>query len=505
MTLSYSLVTVAALLVVELVMMVLLMSYFVRNFDLTPENMIASLRSEWTPQMQKYFSEDPPDIDGARAYLEEVQGAALSTRPLFILGNLQLEMKPRDFLSFYYLLNDRTLVDVIPHGIVPEEQLGIKFPYDYLPGLRNPLQAALRGVEDQNLLYENVQPGNRIVGAIPVFRYDPTSIETQFDSTGKTFMDVERNLVGVIVFTTKHFPREFLPINELITYIGRSLLIFTFFAGILGSAFGMVTAGGVTKRLTKVSQAAHDWSRGDFSVTVRDINNDEIGKLTHDLNSMAEQLENLLDRRLELTVYEERSRLARDLHDSVKQQAFAASAQLGAAKMHFEHHPEQAYIHLIEAESLVGRVRQELTDLIQELRPIEMKGKGLIPAVEEYANQWCRRNSIDIETHVRGERSLPLEVEKSLFRIIQEALANILWHSQAKKVNLVFNFRSDFLFLSIRDDGNGFNPDKVHNQGMGLKFMQERAELIDGEFIIDSQVDKGTKIIIKVPYRPLEM
>ena len=314
-------------------------------------------------------------------------------------------------------------------------------------------------------------------------------------------MDVERKLVGVIVFTTKRFPWEFLPIGDVMIYIGRSLLIFTSFAGILGSIFGMLTASGMTKRLTKVSEAAHDWSHGDFSVIIRDKRDDELGKLTQDLNSMAEQLENLLDRRQELSILEERNRLARDLHDSVKQQTFAASAQLGAARSHLINNPEAAYQHLKEGEILIGRVRQELTDLIQELRPIEMKGKGLIPTVREYICDWERRNDIDISIHVRGERALPVVVEKSLFRILQEALANVCWHSKATKVDIVFNYRPDFLLLTIRDDGQGFVPGETRASGVGLKSMKERANILGSEFRIDSKPNHGTRISLKYPYK----
>ena len=220
---------------------------------------------------------------------------------------------------------------------------------------------------------------------------------------------------------------------------------------------------------------------------------------------MAEQLENLLDRRLEISVLEERNRLARDLHDSVKQQAFAASAQLAAAKARIDSDPERALAHMNEAEILIGKVRQELTNLIQELRPVAMKGKGLIVAVKDYAEDWCNRYNIEISTHVRGERAIPLEAEKSIFRIIQEALANVAWHSRAAKVDLVFNFRTDFLLLTIRDDGEGFILEQPRKSGMGLKSMKERAELIGGELVIDSRLGVGTKIRLKYPYQKLEI
>ena len=504
MTLSYSLVTIGALLVAEIILVVIIMSYFVLNIDLTPETLITNLTAEWTPQIQEFLSQNPPDVDGVRAYLEDVQGSEIETKPLLIFGNLELKMKVQDFLNFYYLLVDRTVVAAIPHGIIPDEELGTELPFDYLPGLEEPFRAALRGVEEQDQLYATVEPGQRIVGAIPVFRNETPLAETP-PLSSKPVIEVERNLVGVIVFTTKRFPWEFLPISEVAVYIARSLLIFTLFAGIIGSIFGLLTAKGLTRRISNVSEAAHSWARGDFSVMVRDTVNDDIGRLTNDLNSMAEQLENMLDRRLELTVLEERNRLARDLHDSVKQQTFAASAQLGAAKAHFQNNPKQALYHLEEAEILIGQVRQELTDLIQELRPVEMKGKGLLPAIEEYADNWSKRNHIDLNMNIRGERSLPLNVEKSLFRITQEALANVAWHSHASKVDIVFNFRSDFLLLTIRDDGDGFIVDQPRKQGMGLHSMQERAELISGELIIDSRINMGTKIILKYPYQKLEL
>jgi two-component system, NarL family, sensor histidine kinase LiaS len=504
LTLSYSIVTIGALLVVELVVVVFLMLFFVNNIDLTPENLIANLREEWTPMMQQFFSSEPPDVDGARAYLEDVQGTVISTRPLLIFGNLQLQMKVEDFLHFYYLLNDRTLVYAIPHGIVPEEDLGQVIPFDYLPGLSNPLRAAMQGIEDQNELYEMVEPGNRIVGAIPIFRFEPTDIDILYE-TQDTLMDVERNLVGVVVFTTKHFPWQFLPFGNLMIYIGRSLLVFTLFAGLLGSVFGLLTANSLTRRLTRVSKAAHDWSRGNFSVSIRDTSNDEIGKLTDDLNIMAEQLETLMDRRQELSVLEERNRLARDLHDSVKQQAFAASAQLGAAKAHFEQQPDQAFSHLLEADLLIGNVRQELTELIQELRPVEIKGKGLISAVEEYANDWRRRNNIEVNMQIWGERSLPLDVEKCVFRIIQEALANVLWHSNADQVDIVLDYWSDSFVLRIKDNGKGFDYRNNECEGMGLKFMCERAALIGGELDINSTPGHGTEIILKYPYKLSEL
>jgi signal transduction histidine kinase len=506
LTFSYSLVTIGALLVMEIILMVGLMSYFISNIDLSPETIISNLRAEWTPKVQEFFSEEPPNISEFREYLNDVQGTSISTRPLVIFGNLELEMNAQDFLNFYYLLDDRTLVDAIPQDIVTEDMIGKEFPQEFLPGLEKHLSAALDGVKNEDLLYSKIDPGNRIVGAIPVFRYESGTADPVDKSIHQEpVLEAQRKVAGVIVFATKRFPWGFLPIGQVMLYIVRSLLIFTLFAGFLGSIFGMLTANNLTQRLKRVSQAAHDWSQGDFSVSIRDKTNDEIGKLADDLNKMAEQLENLLDRRMELTLLEERNRLARELHDSVKQQAFAASAQIAAAKSHFRHDPDLALQHFQEADDLICKVREELTDLIQELRPVEMKGKGLIPAVKEHVNGWQRRNKIETTIRVRGERSLPVDVEKCIFRVIQEALANVAWHSEAKNVKIFFKFNIDELVLTVMDDGKGFNLEEGRKEGLGLNSMCERTTLIGGTLEIQSDVNSGTRIILKYPYQKMEI
>ena len=95
--------------------------------------------------------------------------------------------------------------------------------------------------------------------------------------------------------------------------------------------FGSLTAKRMVDRLKHLEQAANAWSRGDFSVFIDDPTGDEISQLAHHLNNMAEQLQDLLKRRQAMAISEERNRLARDLHDSAKQQALAASFQLGTA------------------------------------------------------------------------------------------------------------------------------------------------------------------------------
>ena len=122
------------------------------------------------------------------------------------------------------------------------------------------------------------------------------------------------------------------------------------------------------------------------------------------------------------------------LHDSVKQQSFAAAAQISAAKTLLKRNPEAAETHIQEAERLTYDLRQELTNLIQELRPAALEGKGLARAVREYAADWSQQNGIPLDVRVQGERALSLEIEQAVYRMVQEALSNIARHSQASSV-----------------------------------------------------------------------
>jgi NarL family two-component system sensor histidine kinase LiaS len=263
--------------------------------------------------------------------------------------------------------------------------------------------------------------------------------------------------------------------------------------------FGSWTARGLAGRLKKVLDSTQAWSRGDFTAYVDDVSGDELGRMAQGLNNMAAKLANLLEERHKISVMEERNRLARDLHDSVKQQAFAASAQLGAARLHFEPDPQEAEVHLLEAEKLLNEVRHELTDLIQELRPVALEGRGLVAAVQEYANDCANQNEIDITVLVKGDRRLPLDVEQDIFRILQGALSNVVRHSAATKADVHLNFDLTSFTLIVSDDGRGFDATQDFS-GLGIRSIRERVEMMNGSLKLESREGQGTTITVKCIY-----
>ena len=206
----------------------------------------------------------------------------------------------------------------------------------------------------------------------------------------------------------------------------------------------------------------------------------------------------LFEQTKDLAVMEERNRLARDLHDSAKQKAFAALAQLGTARGILNGNGNSVSIHLNEAENLVSDVIQELTFLIQEIYPIALQEKGLANTLREHIFEWENRNDTKVQFSTRDERRLPLEVEQAIYRVTQEAMANVARHSQAKREDLSLVYADDSLQLSLSDDGQGFDVDaKPH--GMGLRSIRERVSSVHGTVQIQSAPGQGTRLIVQVP------
>lgn len=481
--LSYTVVTVAALLVVELLLIIGGLSYFVLNSRLTPRLIIEDISSNLVPVIREKMTESPNSIKQELVWVNRLGSIETGkSNPISLLGGIQLDMKVESQMDMYLIGSDGILIETLPRTLLDQDSIGKTFDFDLVPGLNEIFSAAQSGVKNYRRLYTISSNDFKMLAAVPVFNKD------------------ESQVLGVLVVSTKSLPWSLLSLKDIAKQIGYSVLFFTFIAGVMGALFGALTARGLVRRLGKLSESATAWSKGDFSVYVDDSEGDELGNLARDLNRMAQRLEMLLDKRQEMSVLEERNRLARDLHDSAKQQAFAASAQLGAARALFSKDPHAAESHLKEAEILVDEVRQELNHLIQELRPVSTKGAGLTSMIKEYVTEWEKQNNIETDFRVYNEQALPLEIEQTLFRIAQEALANIARHSKAENVEIILSYDTDWLALVITDDGIGFECEKKQS-GLGLRSMHERAELLNGFLIVDSIPWGGTTVTARCPYQ----
>jgi ligand-binding sensor domain-containing protein/signal transduction histidine kinase len=237
---------------------------------------------------------------------------------------------------------------------------------------------------------------------------------------------------------------------------------------------------------------------GGYRLRIRSIEEHK-QELERQVLERTREIERLFEQMKELAIVEERNRLARELHDSAKQKAFAALAQIGAANGLIQRdNVSAAQIHINEAEDLVHDVIQELTFLIQEMYPMALKEKGLVVTLREYVFEWENRNDIKTSLRVEGEEQLPLKTEQALYRITQEALANIARHSHANHVSIALLYNVGKVSLTIEDDGCGFDMAQKP-KGVGLRSIKERAESIGGQIIIESNTDKGTRIEVSIP------
>jgi signal transduction histidine kinase len=118
--------------------------------------------------------------------------------------------------------------------------------------------------------------------------------------------------------------------------------------------------------------------------------------------------------------------------------------------------------------------------------------------LQEYTTDWSRRMGIGVDVHIQGERTTPLEIEEALFRVMQEALANIARHSDAEKVEVQVAWRGGQISLAIEDNGKGFETTHVEGKGLGLANMRERVERLDGTLTISSSPG-GTRVEACIP------
>jgi Signal transduction histidine kinase len=230
---------------------------------------------------------------------------------------------------------------------------------------------------------------------------------------------------------------------------------------------------------------------GFFGSTIQEVERerDHNQRLVEELQSAQQKLR-------DLAVIEERNRLARDLHDSVKQQVFAISMQLGAARALLDKE-NQAYGPVAEAERLARQAGAELTTLIRELRPAGLESKTLAEALQEYVTAWSRQNGIAADLKIDHGVSLPLPGDETLFRVTQEALANVARHSNARHVTVELANQDDEIVLRIEDDGVGFDLSQVE-RGVGLDSMRERLETVGGHLNVSSGTSSGTRIVAAV-------
>jgi signal transduction histidine kinase len=270
----------------------------------------------------------------------------------------------------------------------------------------------------------------------------------------------------------------------------------------VGTLFGLLTTRGVVKRLRRLAGSTTSVADGDFNQHLVPGSSDELGRLEHNFNEMSARLLTAVNRERMLADQgarqAERSRISRELHDSISQDLFSIS--LLAAGLEKALPPDSGVsreVHaLVETAEATNR---EMRALLLELRPATLEERGLVPALEELASNYSSRLGIKVDTDLEP-MSLAPATELAALRIAQEGLANAVKHAQATSIRLGLHSRNGHADVTISDDGTGFDPAaNGFGEGLGLRLMRERVEELGGSMSIDSKPGEGTVVSASIP------
>jgi signal transduction histidine kinase len=320
----------------------------------------------------------------------------------------------------------------------------------------------------------------------------------------------------------------------------RRILIAAPIVAALAFLFAWGAARSLKQPIAVLTGAAEQIAGGDLSRTIPPLGEDEVGRLgrsletmraalaeafererraqeelegrvadrTRDLTALTRELRDRDERRARLLAKfiraqeEERKRIARELHDETCQTVATLSVAADAA---LARPPVPDRGRLLEMKALADRALSEVHRVIYDLRPSVLDDLGLASAVRWHADRYLTPLGIAFRCELEGlEERLPVEIETAVFRVVQEALTNVVRHAQAETVLIQMAREGPRLVIEVEDDGRGFDPASVatpesSGRGLGLLGIRERVELLGGQVTIDSTPGQGTRLAVSVP------
>ncbi len=269
----------------------------------------------------------------------------------------------------------------------------------------------------------------------------------------------------------------------------------------------------IARPLQALGRQAERVAWGDFEATAAPVGGvEEIEDLRRTLDQMARRIQRyqrgMHDYIAAITQgqEEERKRLARELHDDTAQALIALNQQMEIAQKTLHTDPARAAERLVEVRGMLAETLDGVRRFSRDLRPIYLEDLGFLPALEMLTREADQEESLAVRLTVLGAaRRLPPDLEMAAYRIVQEALNNVVQHARAHQAWVRVTFEAEHLMLSLGDDGQGFEapdlPDALARRGhFGLMGIQERAFLYGGQMSIRSVPGEGTEVTVHIPY-----
>jgi signal transduction histidine kinase len=279
-------------------------------------------------------------------------------------------------------------------------------------------------------------------------------------------------------------------------------LVVLFLLGPVGAMFGLLSTGRLIRRIRQLSEGTSQMAGGDLRVRIPVSGGDEVGRLEQSFNTMAGRLEQAVAEQSAAAGAEarraERVRIARELHDSISQELFSVSlVAAGIRKALGPGAPLRA-----EAESMersLARTMREMRALLLELRPVELEDAGLAEALGQLCRAYEVRLGIPFTTSLDP---VPLDApaEHAVLRVVQEAVGNAVRHGEPSSIEVRLAAADGRVEATVRDDGRGFDPHTVGGRhGLGLDLMRERLREVGGSVEVDSAPNGGTTVRVTLP------
>jgi signal transduction histidine kinase len=271
-----------------------------------------------------------------------------------------------------------------------------------------------------------------------------------------------------------------------------------------GLAFGLLSTRRLTLRLKRLAALSLEVADGGFDRRVPVTGHDEVSRLEDNFNRMAGQLQASLDARRQLAEanarHEERSRIARELHDSISQELFSLSVLAGGLRRALP--PGSPVLTEVETmERTAGDTMREMQSLLLALRPVALDEVGLASAIEGICHAYTERMGVRVRAELEPV-TLPPAIEHAVLRVTQEALANAVRHAAADVITVrLRGSDGGHVLLEITDNGRGFTvaAQEAGTAGLGLRAMRDRVAEHGGLLAIDSAPGTGTRVRACLP------